>query len=231
MKECCITFIYVPGALAQRMDATSLYLRLFLGARPFKSSELDGLAGRMGVTGLLSQDSNDRYFSTGIKVSAARLGNKILFGKRYYASLDSEQRLAVTAHEFAHMLDGRDSRMRLVILALAMSSICMVGAYLGTHSSLLTESAFVAGFVGTTSISSWVTAGASRELESRCDKVAAQFVGGEPLIASIRLAESMNRGLSKRHLRIKSASGHPPFEERVDAIRGFIASRLNGMPS
>ncbi len=89
------------------MDTGSLYLRLFFGAKPFESPGLDTLAGRMNALHLLSRDPRERYYMTRARVPAVSLGNKVLFGARYYERLTESQRLAAGAHEFAHIL-GKD---------------------------------------------------------------------------------------------------------------------------
>ncbi|MGA2664734.1 MAG: M48 family metalloprotease [Nitrososphaerales archaeon] len=202
------------------MDPASLYLRTFFGARPFASQELDSLAERMGVSPSQSPNPSERYFVTGARsVTAASLGNKVLFGRRYYERLSGDERLAVAAHEFAHMMDHDDGRSRVASLTLGLSLVLTFAALVAFHSLLLAESAFCASFLAMIRILSSRELERGRLQELRCDSLAASLVGGGPMISSIRLAESMEARRSGRGLLRRSRADHDPaFEERTRAI-------------
>jgi Zn-dependent protease with chaperone function len=209
------------------MDLTSLYLRTFLGAKPFVSSELDSLAEKMGVSQLLSRDRRDRYFITTAKgVSAASLGKKIVFGRRYYERLAGDERLAVSAHEMAHLRDDDNERVRIVLSSLGLSLLSTLIAFVALDSVLLTECVFCVSFLSLISIFTARDAEESKLREIRCDNVAVSFVGWEAMASSIRLAQSMllaqkteGRGyLWSGKRRKKTKSPDPTIEERMSAI-------------
>lgn len=202
------------------MNATSVYLRVFFGAKPLRSTELDSLAGRMGVLDRLSSDPLDRYFVTDARsVTAVSLGNKIVFGRSYFDRLSEDERLAVGAHELAHKLEHGNRRANMVWSTLAASSVLMALIFLAFHSLLLTESAFCLSFLGVMRIRSSREVEKGKLQEIRCDGLAASFVGPEPMIGSLRLAESMSTETSKRNLwrrfgRVSASA----TEERIRAI-------------
>jgi Zn-dependent protease with chaperone function len=207
------------------MDATSLYLRVFFGARPFTSSGLDSIAESMGTSGLLSQDKGNRYFITPAKnVTAASLGNKVLFGRLYYERLTEKERLAVGAHELAHMLEEGSSRSRTATLSLGISVVLTAIVYLSVHSLLVSEIAFCASFFPLISILSSRDQERRRLEELRCDGVSASLVGGLPLIASIRMAESMLFENARRPSFLRSRKKtSPTADERASAIMALAA--------
>jgi Zn-dependent protease with chaperone function len=171
------------------MDLTSLYLRTFFGARAFASSELDALAQRMGVLGRLSPDRNDRYFVVGAeRVAAANMGNKVVFGRRYYDSLNDEQRLAVGAHEFAHLLSDNNERLKIATSSLAASVIVALFAFISLHSVLLAEIAFLGSFLPLMGILTSRDSRRNMNEELECDRVAVTYVNGPAMISSIRMA-------------------------------------------
>jgi hypothetical protein len=204
------------------MDASSIYLRLFLGAKPFASSEMDLLAQRMDILHLLSRNPKDRYFTTRARVAAASFGNKVLFGMKYYTSLAENQRLAASAHEFAHIMDKDHKRWYMVFLSLVVSTALTLAVFLGTRSFLLGESAFAFGFLAIISMLSWIDAEGNRSQELQCDRVAAGYVDAEALIAAIAMGESMLSPKAKKGLYYRlGTNGYPTLEQRVRAIRGI----------
>ena len=223
MKAAFLTFIYDLGSDPTGMDLTSFYLRTFLGARPFGSSELDSLAERMNVLHLLSGNPRDRYFTTGARaVSAANLGNKVVFGRLFYDSLSEDERLAVGAHEFAHILHCDNRRGAIAISTLGVSLVSAAATFLAAHSVLLAELFFCLSFLGLMWIRSSGDVEKSRLEELKCDSVAASFVGGPPVVRSIRLADSMRTQRSRAGLfRGPRRDLDPGVEERASAIMGL----------
>jgi len=210
------------------VDMGSLYLRLFLGAKPFESPGLDSLAGRMSALQLLSVDPKERYFTTRAGVAALSFGNKLLFGARYYERLTENQRLAAGAHEFAHMLgrDGRSAKRRVVLPSLVVSVLLMSATFLGTGSALLAEVATLTGLLATLSISSRLNAGPFQKQELRCDSVAASFIAGQELIAAIEIGESLARPKPRKRRAFNAvAKGHPTLQERIETIGRVEASK------
>ena len=205
------------------MNLGSLYLLAFFGAKPFDSADLDSLAQRMGVLKLMSPNTRERYFITSANgFTAAALGNKVVFGRPYYERLSDEERLAVSAHEFGHILDRDNCRRKIASKTLLVSLALTVATFLAFHSVLLTESVFCLAFLGLMRILSSRDVERSRLQELKCDSAAASMVGVEPTITSIRLADSM---LARRSgLRLFSRSStDPSVEERTDAIMALRA--------
>lgn len=189
------------------MDITSLYLRAFFGARPFASSQLDTLAERMGVSGLQSPDPQKRYFITNTKgVTAANVGDKIVFGRLYFESLSDEQRLAVGAHEFAHSLDRHNERLNVAAGSLLGSSASAATAYALSGSVLIAELAFLVSFFVAMGILSPREAVKNSHRELQCDRIAVSFVSSEAMVSSLRLAETHTK------------PRFPTVEERASAI-------------
>jgi hypothetical protein len=199
------------------LDAGTLYLRIFLGAKPFKSAQMDSLAERMDVSGLMSTRSDERYFLTNSNMAAISLGNKLLFGARYYGSLTERQRLAVAAHEFAHVLgkDGAHRRNRVVLPAAVVSALLGTAGFAITNSLLALECILACTFVLSAVLFSSAYSGHYSDQELRSDDVAATFVDGESLVEALTAAESM---VAKK---VRTAGGgkHPATPKRVEAIR------------
>lgn len=222
------------------MDFTSLYLRAFFGAKAFASDDLDALAERMDVSRLMSKDRRkDRYFITSAKsVTAANLGNKVVFGRSYYDRLSQQERVAVSAHEFAHMLSKDKNRRRNVVSAiLVLSAVAALTVHLFSSSSVLpAECAFCASFLASMAIVSSKDAERSRIQEITCDSVAVGFVGAEHLLRSIRVAGAMvsrrSKFLSLVSLRttrgrniVENDNFDPLIEERATALLAHVATR------
>jgi Zn-dependent protease with chaperone function len=234
------------------MDAGTFYMRVFMGARPFESSEMDSLAEKMNVRPLMSKDTKERYFLTKSKrVAALSLGNKVLFGSRYYRSLTDAQRLAVAAHEFGHVLakDSEDRRRRVVTPSILVAALASVSSVAFTRSALLLECILAISFLASVMLFSAAYAGQYHEQEMRSDRMAATFVDGESLVEAIQVAESfMATARKRRGIRggrsgagdssTSSRSGgdghsyrrgrHPAAQLRVEAIRAKnVAPRRN----
>jgi len=205
------------------MDPSSWYLRAFFGAKGLQSAELDSLAERMGVMPLLSSDPLNRYLLTRAKnVTALSLGNKIVFGRSYYERLTDEQRLAVGAHELGHILEEDKGRLNIAWSTLAASSALTVASFLALHSVLLAESVFCLSFLGAMRVLSSREVERGRLQELKCDNLATSFVGGEPMIASLRIAISIrNQKSGRRFLRRLNKSPVSAVEERISAINAF----------
>jgi Zn-dependent protease with chaperone function len=222
------------------MDAGTFYMRVFMGAEPFESSEMDSLAEKMKVRPLMSKDTKERYFLTkSRRVAALSLGNKVLFGSRYYRSLTDAQRLAVAAHEFGHVLarDSEDRRRRVVTPSILVAALSSVSSVAVTRSALLLECVLAISFLASVMLFSAAYADHYHEQEMRSDRMAATFVDGEALVEAIQAAESFmattRRGIrgGGREASDSSASGHsrhsrhPPAQLRVEAIRSEDAHR------
>ena len=202
------------------MDAGTLYLRVFLGARAFKSSELDSLAESMNVSGHLSSNAEERYFLTETNIAALSLGNKLLFGARYYSNLTDSQRRAVAAHEFGHVLgDGGERRRRLVAPAIAVSVLLALAVCVGTGSILALMFASALGLVGAVAVLSTVDSDHYLKHEISCDKLATSFVDGEALVQAIHVAQSLQNERANRFASLwKRVGTNPSTKLRVDAI-------------
>lgn len=198
------------------MDLTSLYLRAFFGGRPFKSSELDSLAHRMGVAEELSPNPGHRYFLLRAShMSAANVGNKIVFGERFYERLTNEQLLAVAAHEFAHSMH-HNGRAKVASASLVVSAALTLAALVGTGSLLIAEVAFIALFFPLMGGLSYASSRSNGDEESACDNLAASFVNSEAMASSIILAQEM----SARRFRLWPRNRNPPVDERAKRLLG-----------
>jgi hypothetical protein len=212
------------------VDAGGLYLRVFLGARAFKSSELDSLAESMSVSGHLSSDVGERYFLTQTNVAAFSFGNKLLFGARYYSSLTDSQRRAVAAHEFGHVLGGGgETRRRLVAPAVAVSVLLAFAVFLGTGSTIALMFASVLGFIGAVAVLSTIDSDHYLNHEMTCDKLAASFADGEALVQAIHVAESLRKTSTSRFASLRRRVGTDSSTKlRIDAILSRKTASLPG---
>jgi Zn-dependent protease with chaperone function len=201
------------------VDAGTLYLRFFLGARAFRSSELDSLAERMNVSGILKGDAGERYFLTKTNAAAICVGGKILFGEGYYSRLTEGQRLAVAAHEFGHVLgDDSEMRKRLLAPAAAVSMLLALAVSLGTGSIVALACAAALGIA--TAAALWSSLDSERYLrhEMSCDRLAASFVDKEALVEAIQAAESLRGARKGRIASVWKRVGASPSNLRVEAI-------------
>jgi Zn-dependent protease with chaperone function len=206
------------------VDVGSLYVRVFLGARPFESSQLDDLAERMDATHLLSGNRRDRYFTTRVAVPALSLGNKVLFGATYYENLTEKQRLAVAAHEFAHMLEHKGRQNRRTIVPCLVVPLVLAAAAIGfTGSILLSELSMLTGFLGTFLVMNRLNAGHSKHEELKCDSLAASFVDGNELISAIQTWETLGKPGSQRRKTFPGSSSHPTLDQRIETV-GAVAA-------
>ncbi len=182
------------------MDAGSLYLRIFFGAKPFESAEMDSLAEKMNVSGQMSKSTGQRYFLARSNLSALSIGNKLLFGARYYSKLTEKQRLAVAAHEFGHLLgkDGEDRRKRVVAPAAFVSFVFSASSFAMSRSVLFLECTLIAAFLLSTSFFSLVYSRRYHKQEMHSDELAASFVDGEALVEAIHAAEVVAAETKKR---------------------------------
>jgi hypothetical protein len=208
------------------VDAGGVYLRVFLGARAFKSSELDSLAESMSVSDRLSSDVGERYFLTNTNIAALSLGNKLLFGSRYYSSLTEGQRLAVAAHEFGHVLgDGGERIRRLVVPAVAVSVLFALAVVVGTGSIVALLFASLLGFTGAVAALSTIDSDHYLKHEMTCDKLAASFADGEALVQAIHVAVSLRNARTNRLASFWRRIGTDSSTRlRVDAILALKAS-------
>jgi hypothetical protein len=202
------------------VDAGGVYLRVFLGARAFKSSELDSLAESMSVSSHLSSNAGERYFLTKTNVAALSFGNKLLFGARYYASLTEGQRLAVAAHEFGHVLgDGGERMRRLVFPAVAVSVLFAFAVVVGTGSILALIFASALGFTGAVAALSTIDSDHYLRHEMSCDRLATSFADGEALVQAIHVAESLRNARTSRLASLwRRVGSNSSTKLRVDAI-------------
>jgi hypothetical protein len=202
------------------VDAGGVYLRVFLGAKAFKSSELDSLAESMSVSSRLSSDAGERYFLTKTNVAALSFGNKLLFGARYYSTLTEGQRLAVAAHEFGHVLgDGGERMRRLVFPAVAISVLFALAVVVGTGSTLALIFASALGFTGAVAALSTIDSDHYLKHEMSCDKLAASFADGEALVQAIHVAESLRNARTSRLASFwRRVGSNSSTKLRVDAI-------------
>ena len=204
------------------MDPGSLYLKVFLGARSFKSPQLDSLASTMKVTDWLSNSLSDRYFVTKANVAAFSFGNKLLFGANYFGSLNEDQKLAVAAHEFGHVLgDAGQRRKRLVVPAAAVSVLMSILVFMSTGSMVALMFGAVVGFVGAAAMLSSFDSKHYLRHEMSCDKLAADYVGGNSLVEAIHIAESLQRAAPRLMASLWKRAGAKPNESlkvRIDAI-------------
>jgi hypothetical protein len=208
------------------VDAGALYLRVFLGGRAFKSSELDSLAESMSVSSHLSSNGGERYFLTKTNIAALTFGNKLLFGARYYSSLTDSQRRAVAAHEFGHVLgDGGERMRRLVAPAVAVSVLFALAVVVGTGSTVALMFALVLGFIGAVAVLSTADSDHYLKHEMSCDKLAASFADGEALVQAIHVAESLRNASTNRLASFwKRVGTNPSTKLRIDAILNPKAS-------
>ena len=208
------------------MDLSSIYIRLVFGGRGFGSEELDLLADRMNVSGLLSRNRNDRYFKTKGRTMALSLGSKVVVGSRFYDRLTADQRLALVAHEFVHIREG-DNRFRLknVLGATVAGAIALLlVSYVGTGSVLLSSFIASVGCLVTLSIVTRVNTERYREMELRCDRIAASYTDGEALITTLRIIESTVSPKIKRSWAYRRAArAYPTLDQRITAIHGVIS--------
>jgi Zn-dependent protease with chaperone function len=120
----------------------------------------------------------------------------IVFGLPTYERLNANQRLAVLAHEFAH-LKQRDSIKHLqrhVLPSVCLWAFALVVSYAAFGLSRYTE---IILFVGLPIALSYLPfffqladAKNSREGEIRCDRIAASYVGPEDLLSALSLIDA-----------------------------------------
>lgn len=198
------------------LDLTSIYLRAFFGARSFESDELDSLAKTMGVAEHLSSNPKQRYFLLGSKsATAANVGDKIVFGEKYYGRLSKEQRLAVAAHEFAHSTRQNDN-LRVASVSLTTSAALSVVTLAYGGSILVAEVAFLASFFPVLGVLTHLYGSRYDDEEMDCDDLAASFASRDALASSILLAREM----SIRRFRLRSRRVESTADERVKRLAG-----------
>jgi len=202
------------------VDASGLYLRVFMGARAFESPELDSLAESMSVSDHLNRDAGERYFLTKANMAALNFGNKLLFGDHYYSNLTDDQRRAVAAHEFGHVLGGGgERRRRLVAPTVAVAVLFAFAVFVGTGSIFALMFASALGFVAAAAVLFSVESDRHLEHEMSCDKLATSFADGAALVEAIHYAESL-QSLSPNRLASlwRRVNSDPSTKLRIHAI-------------
>ena len=202
----------------------------------FDSPELDALADRMGASRFLWSDVHRRYFKTQKGILASTTGRAVRFGAVLYEMMTPEQRLAVAGHEFVHVRE-RDPLHNFVYLRLpplVVWAAVWIWAFFQPDPwfeiLILLLYTPVAVFYGPF----WLKLLAAkhfREVELRCDSVAAQYIDGEALISALQLSDSMfNPPSVKNTRRYRNLSKlYPTLEERAEAIRrSTAAAKENG---
>ncbi|MGD0477736.1 MAG: M48 family metalloprotease [Nitrososphaerales archaeon] len=209
-----------------------VYVKLFFGGRKFESVELDALAERMGVLGLLGSTKFGRYFKSKSRISAISFGSRIIFGLNCWNRLNEEQRLALGAHEFVHIKE-RDSQRkvrRLLVPSLIAAVLTFLLWLSFVHSIPLNLAVLSFGLVlaliawlVTLALAIGVNARWNRKIELRCDTTAASYVDGEVLIGALEVCDSMVSKKVKNSWTYRlTAKTYPTQEERVEAIRKVI---------
>jgi len=203
------------------MDLVALYLRIFFGARPFASGEFDSLAATLGVLNRLSPDKGKRYFIVNAKsVTAANVGGKVVFGRRYYGSLTNAQRTAVAAHEFGHSLAHDNERLKVAATSVLASLAGTAAGFLATRSVLVAELCFLCFFFVVMGVLSSREASNGLMEEIQCDSLAVRVAGKEPMIASLHLAQAMS---PPRFMHWPGKGIRSVVEERTAAIMALAS--------
>ena len=170
-------------------------------AQPFESEALDRLAEAMKVTPILKRGKLLRYylvrpFARGV----ISYPDAVVFDAKYYGMLDSDELLAVGAHEFNHIIKKhvvkRLSRTVLpaIIIAILVGCLTIIKPDLANaipffsnldkvvFSELATALSFVIVLVGF----SIVNARWFRQQETECDLSAVEFANGEAMISALK---------------------------------------------
>jgi len=212
--------------------------RLLFSAQPFTSESLDKLAQTMAVNTTLKKGKNARYYlAKGNPSGATALPNgTIVFDKKYYQMLTPEERLAIGAHEFNHLVKkhARKKLFRIVVPSLVIPVVViLLTSALGTTfhlfeissysvmSGIATVFSFLFALVG----SCYLNAPWQRRQETECDMSAVQFGYGEAMItALIKLRERFPK--SKWDIKLSKffPRTYPTIEQRIQNIRQANAS-------
>jgi Zn-dependent protease with chaperone function len=214
---------------------------------PFESADFDSLASQMEVLPRLSPNRLQRWYK-------ARLGgalavsrkDKVFFDFGAFEKLTEPQRLAVAAHELAHIREGDYSytRSRIVVPTLVVAAVVfMISLWLvysrtpryivesdpdGLVIVPLIPSAlafWLFGMFFRLLQGSW-----RRKAELRCDVLAATYCDGNALIEALRYQETLLTPKQKRSLRRRIASRLQPYpsqQEREEAIREVMGGKEN----
>lgn len=204
----------------------SVVFRWRFRANPFVSEEFDALASRMGVLQKMSSDPADRWFLGRVK-GVYSTGSRVLMGNGTKFRLTSEQLLAATAHELAHIREGDAAALRKrVVLPLYLGWAC---ALILIFAALVRWPAWWIVIVGVSLVPisfvllayliSFANAGWRRRIEVRADVIAASYVNGHDLIDALRVEDASVAPGQRRTLsyRVRSRS-YPSLEERANAI-------------
>jgi len=203
----------------------SIYLRLWFGAKPFESPELDSLAQRMSVLQKMDPNPKERWYVGRGYVGYSTM-NRVFFGSRMLSSLNDSQRIAVAAHELVHIREGdtRHALWRISIPSyMVFLGLLVLSTWAGRASAITMVGALV-GLIACLAILTQANAGWRRAAELRCDVVASSFIDGRDLIEALRIQNSFISPKLRKSLGFRFGSRlYPSQAEREEAILRVVA--------
>jgi len=216
-----------------------IYARM-VKAKPFQSDSLDRLAKTMNATKILKKGKLKRYYKVPNLIRGCMsYFDAILFDAKYYNNLSSEERLAVGAHEFNHIIQNHDIEKfkRQILPGLVIGTLLALLTFyfdLFSYFITLSQSGRILFSVSILLVSCVIFMMASfyfnanwlRQTETQSDLSAVNFANGEALISALT---KLHKLYPKKSNRLESRllpKTYPTLEERITAIRNAMENRI-----
>lgn len=193
---------------------------------PIENEDFDLIAYKMEVQNVLPKDKQRRYFRVSRNLSSiATHSNALVFGDRVYSALTPTQRVALAAHEFAHIKrkDLAHKFRRYQLPSVGLWIVFLVTSYAIFRTlSVVGVCLFVGLPIALTILPMLIElldAERLREVELRCDEEAASYIDGSELIGALRIADSIMSSAAKRNpFRKLFARLYPTLDERSKTL-------------
>lgn len=207
--------------------------RLLFNAKPFESESLDKLAQLMSVNTTLKKDRNARYFLAKGNQSGctAILDGTIVFDKKYYQMLTSDEVLAIGAHEFNHLIKkhAKKKTIRFIIPSLVVLLISgILSSIMASTFDLVSNNGYFV-FIGLVTVfpflftligSCYLNARWLREQETECDLKAVEYGYSEAMISAlVKIRERYPKSKWDTKLGRYLPHSYPTLEQRIQTIK------------
>lgn len=211
-----------------------------LRAKPFQSDPLDRLAETMHTTMILKRGKLQRYYSVpSLHGGCVSYSDAVFFDAKYYDDLSLEERLAVGAHEFNHIIKKHEMKKfkRQILPGLVVGTLlALLTFYYDLFSSFITLSQsgrilfsiciLLVSCIIFMIASFYFNANWLRQLETQSDLSAVSYANGEALMSALnKLNQPRPKKLNHLASRLLPKT-YPTLEERIIVIRQAMESKL-----
>jgi Zn-dependent protease with chaperone function len=194
----------------------------------------------MGVVKQLAKNSHKRYFRVKKKIGAlSTASGRLIFDEQVYDTLNANERVAVAAHEFVHIRERDWRRQRTHYFAPSIAIWCVPTIlWVVFRNSLPLSVIGILLFVGLPLAIVYLPfflrvleAEKSREIELRCDRVAAQFVDPSDLASALIIVDRITTPAMRGKILYRwGVRLYPTLQEREKILLDLQVSSTKDVP-